>query len=120
MTGDSTFARTQALRDLIALDRPLDDAVAALQEFTWKSDEVLAVLTRSDAARVLSSYLNGAFSAEEVQKWAETLEDRHDLGLEPAAEGLLKTCLFELSTLPLFQQLTREVALEWMRRLAVR
>ncbi|MGI5213374.1 hypothetical protein [Plantactinospora sp. CA-290183] len=105
--------RVDVLRDLIELRLPLGEATAALARFPWDSDAELVALTRADALRLLRRYLDGDVTAVDCQRWAEALERRDDVGLEPGFEDLLKELLFETATPALFGDLTPALAATW-------
>ena len=112
MSGDM-HERAEALRDLVELRVPVEDAVAALAPFGWDSDTELVTFTRADALRLVSNYLDRTLSAQEAQRWAEALEGRDDLGLEPGFADILKQFLFEIATPELTEYLSPEVARRW-------
>ena len=73
---------------------------------------------RADALRVLRGYTNGTLSSEDVQRWAEALEGREDLGREAGFEEPLTEFLFEIATPELAGPLTPELAQHWMTTLS--
>jgi hypothetical protein len=106
--------RIQALLDVIRLRQPVEQAAAALADFPWwDSDEELVELTRSDAMRLLTAYTDHALSADDCRRWAEALEGRDDVGLQPGAGDALKDLLFELSTPEITESLTPQRAQHW-------
>lgn len=109
--------RRDALRDLIELRVPVEQAEAALAEFRWDSDDDLDTLTRVDATRILSRYQTGQLTATACQRWAAALEGRDDLGFEGGWEDALKELLFEIATPELAEPLTPEFAHRWQSRI---
>ncbi|MGI5215492.1 hypothetical protein [Plantactinospora sp. CA-290183] len=109
--------RGDALRNLIELRTSLTEAVAALARFEWDSDTELVVLTRLDGMRLLRRYREHDLTAHECQRWAEALEGRDDVGLEPGFEDTIKEFLFEIATPELAGELTPELASGWERTL---
>jgi hypothetical protein len=110
--------RTEALRDLINLRVPVEQAEAALADFGWDSDDDLDTLTRADAIEILRRYQAGELTATDCQRWAEALEGRDDLGFEDGWEDTLKELLFEIATPDLAEPLTPEFAHRWASRLS--
>lgn len=106
MTSHDNDPRVGALQDLVRLRRSVPDAAAALAAFDWDSDEELVTLTRADAARLLTAYLDGTLTDADVVTWAEALEGRDDVGFEPSHDDTLKNLLFDLSTPELTEPLT--------------
>lgn len=110
--------RVEALLDLVELRRPVAESAAALAEFAWDSDRELVGLSRADARRVLGAYQERRLSADDCQRWAEALEGRDDVGLEPGYEDRLKDFLFTLATPELTEPLTPALAEHWLAVLA--
>lgn len=67
-------ARREALLDLVALRRPVRDAIARLGSFPRDSDRELVVLTRTDLIAACDAHLAGRLSSEELESWAEHIE----------------------------------------------
>lgn len=101
-----TDSREQALRDVVELRAPLNDAIPALEAYPWDSEEELVTLTTDHVRAVLDRYLDGSLPAEDVQRWAETLEGRDDLAL---TETLIDV-LFELASPEIQGELTEKKA----------
>jgi hypothetical protein len=115
--ADSTDARREALESLLLLRDPVQAAIQRVSSFPWDSEVRLAVLTRADAHRVVTGFLEGSLSAEECEEWANAVEGRDDVGLENGSEELLKEFLFELGTPELTRPLTQSTAKEWILKL---
>jgi hypothetical protein len=111
-------SRQDILRDLVALSAPVRDLRAELAGFPWDSDGVLVVLSAADALDVLDRLARGEITADECAAWADALEVRDDVGLDPAVRDELGQMLFELSTPELFEPLTPVFAARWRSRLA--
>jgi hypothetical protein len=117
--GDQSQARrVEALRNLISLNMPVEQAEAALAEFGWDSDDDLDTLTRVDATQILRRYRAGELTRADCQRWAQALEGREDLGFEDGWEDTLKELLFEIATPELSEPLTPEFANRWEIRLS--
>ena len=118
MASDCEESRRQALEDLLFLRLPVERAVQRLKEFPWDSERELAILTRVDAQRLLTAFLDGRLVAAQCQEWAFALEGRDDLALEGGSENLLKNFLFEISSPELNGELTTRKAEEWRTRVS--
>ena len=79
----TTDERTDALTDLVALRRPLGDALAAVRALPWDSDVELVVVGPSDVRSVLQRFLRREVTAEGVEQWADALESRDDVAVDP-------------------------------------
>jgi hypothetical protein len=117
MTDVNMRARTAALLDVVRLRRPLAEGVLTLGSFAWDCDVELVALRRADAVGTVERYLRDAISADDLRRWAEVLEGRDDLGLEPLHENVLKDFLTEIANPEIFESINPEVAIKWLRRL---
>lgn len=115
MTDDE---RRGALRDLIELRLPVDDAVQALSVYVWDNEHELAQVDRSAAITLLDAYLEKRISGQDVTRWANSLEGRDDVALEAGSAEMLKGLIFELATPELTEPLTVDRANWWKVRLA--
>lgn len=118
VVADSTEARTQALEALLLLREPVQVAIQKVSSFPWDSEVQLVVLTRADARRVVTAFVEGSLSAEECDEWANAVEGRDDVSLEGGSEELLREFLFEFGTPELTRPLTRSTAEEWILKLS--
>lgn len=98
----SNTSRTEALRNLVELREPLPAALTRLAEFPWPSERELITLVAHDLTRALEAFDAGSLDEEGLCTWAETLQGREDIALDPADRDLLAGALFELSTPELF------------------
>lgn len=106
--------RTEALRDLVELRKPIPAAISALRRFAWDSDAALVTLTGRDLIRTLEGYLRGQLSAIEVEEWAEAIEGRDDIGYEPQRGDVLRLAIFELANPLLATPLDSALARRWL------
>jgi hypothetical protein len=90
--------RRLILASLLAFDRPLPDlieALDALDALEW-SDEPAEVLRRKHIAAVVRRFASAALTAQDVERWANLVESREDLGFEPRHEEAIADALFDL------------------------
>lgn len=90
--------RRQALYDLIRLSRPLAESSARLLTFEWSSQEDLATASAQDIGHALDDFSAGKISADDLCIWAEELQGREDIALNPRDRDFLAEALFQLST----------------------
>jgi hypothetical protein len=109
--------RVHALRSVLDLDGPIDDLVTRLRSFPWDSADVLVVLKPQQVIALLERYLNGSVRQADLEKWAETIEGRDDVGYDVKEEELLREIVFELANPLLTQQIDNEKAREWREKL---
>jgi hypothetical protein len=118
--------RAGALRSLIELTAPVEEAQAALAGHPPAAPaggpagdpEPAATLTRGDAVRVLDRYLAGEVAHEECVRWAAALRARRDLALERGHDDLLRAFLFEVASPHLFRPMSNRFAQRWRHRLS--
>ncbi|HET6668394.1 MAG TPA: hypothetical protein VFG98_14045 [Intrasporangium sp.] len=115
MSSDKTAPRIELLRELVRCDPPLTTTLQGLAAHPWDHDTDLVTLSAGQAVEVLLRFVRGEVEAEQLELWAESLESREDVGLEPADE--LRQMLLELSTPELFGELA-DLARTWLDRLA--
>jgi hypothetical protein len=89
--------RTEILRALVEYQEPLDAVWAELSAFGWDSPEELVILSRADLIRVLDSYLSGRLNADQLERWANLLECRDDVGFPEKDQELLKHAIHQLA-----------------------
>jgi hypothetical protein len=93
--------------------------IKALSSFPYYDvDEPLAVLSMSSAREVLARHDQGQLSDADVEAWADALETRYDIELEPAHHDTLTELLFELSAPVMAGKPMAALADEWRGRLA--
>ena len=102
--------RRELLNRLIRYQLPIEPVLEGLADFRFDSAGELVCLQRSDLVGVLDRFLAGELSADQVRDWADQLEVRDDVGVEPGFEGRLRDALFSLANPNLAEPLTPEMA----------
>ncbi|WP_426300244.1 hypothetical protein [Arthrobacter sp. R-11] len=95
-------SREEALRDLVELRCPVPEALKRLSAFGWASDTELMKIVLEDITRALKRFEAKSLAAQDLEAWAEALQGREDLLLDPTTRDFLADALFELSTPELF------------------
>ncbi|MFC8039453.1 hypothetical protein ACFUOZ_08875 [Paenarthrobacter sp. NPDC057355] len=90
--------RREALYDLIQLRGPLAELTVRLLAFEWSSQDELATASTQDVGHALDEFSAGKISAEDLCAWAEELQGREDIALNPPDRDILADALFQLST----------------------
>jgi hypothetical protein len=111
------FSRQAILQSLVRLDKPVSTLADSLRELPWDSDHHLVLVTRGNLASILDRFLQGEFSAHELESWANMIESREDVGFHDDAEARVRECLHELANPVLTAPFTRERAIDWLARL---
>lgn len=68
---------------------------------------------------VLKRFQAGVLSPEAVEAWANAVEGREDIGLEPESSELLEEAIFDLANPVLQGALTGDTVERWIQRLMV-
>ncbi|MEM7050379.1 MAG: hypothetical protein AAF604_12005 [Acidobacteriota bacterium] len=74
-----TLDRKSVLEDLLALRRPLAAVEAKLRRFDWDCKEPLVSLGSVAVESVLTSFVTGNLTPNEVENWANAIESRDDI-----------------------------------------
>jgi hypothetical protein len=109
-------SRAKILDALLGFDHALPSLKTELESLAWDSEGPHATLTKPHATNVLTRYLSGELSTEELEEWANLIEGREDIGIEQSEAGLLEEFIFELANPILTQALSPESASQWLRR----
>jgi len=109
--------RTDALKALLSLNKPIEDITTTLSKFDWDSDE-LVVIKIDHIRQVLERYISGELNEAIIENWANAIECRDDVGLSQEAEDVIAGLIHELANPDLTQKLTLERAQALIRSLA--
>ena len=115
----SDLQRSELVRTLIALDRPLDAIVDALRSFEWDYVGLPVLFQRSDLISILRRYSEGELDGATVSNWAETLECRDDVEVDERErhKDAIEAGLHNLANPGIQGPLTKEYALDLLRML---
>lgn len=102
------MTRKEAIRSLVAFDRPLGELreLIASFPFDWGGPP-LGTLRRQDLLAVLARWQSGELTPEEVEDWANLVEVRDDLDHD-ATDPAVANAVFDLAN-PLLQGQLHEV-----------
>ena len=73
--------------------------------------------TRASATAVMHRFLSGEISPSELERWADAVEGREDIGLEPGSAGILRDFIFEVANPSLSGPITSYSIQSWLSRL---
>jgi len=103
--------RAQLLERLVQGQEPAEPLMEALAKLGWDWDEEpLLVLQAQHIESMLERFLNGEITAAALADWADRLEVRDDVGLDPKREETLKDLLFRIANPELNGPLTKDTA----------
>jgi hypothetical protein len=110
------MSRLSSLNQLINFTKPLSVVTTELSTYDWDIDSPLVELKVEHVTSVLAQYLSGIFSAAQVEGWANAIECREDIRLDP--DSCAGQAIRELGNPLLTQPLSRQSAQAWVARLA--
>ena len=110
--------RRRILRSLLEMDRPLDEILRELAGFPWDSEEELETLRPPQVIGILRRYASGTLGAGEVEKWANAVEGRDDIGFEANHRALLQEVIFTLANPALQGALSETLAAQWIQSMS--
>lgn len=108
--------RTDALKALLSLNKPIEDITTTLSKFDWDSDE-LVVIEIDHIRQALKRYISGELTEAIIENWANAIECRDDVGLSEESEDVIAALIHELANPDLTQKLTPERAQALIRSL---
>lgn len=73
----------------------------------WSSEPLL-VLTAEHFISIMDRFLSGQLSADQVEEWAENLEQREDVAFSSERKEILDEMLFCLANPSINYEITRE------------
>ena len=110
--------RAAILAKLASFDEPTAPLIDELRSMGWDwTGEPLLVLTAEHFLTVMDRFLSGRLSADQVEEWAENLEQREDVGFASDKEELLDEMLFFLANPSINYGITQESVSRFRQRL---
>ena len=102
--------------DLVELARPLDEISINLRRFPFDCDFPLVILERRHIAAVLRRFVDGQLTGLDIEKWANAIEGRDDIGYDP--RSIVGMVLHELANLVLAEPMSSGRAAELLTSVA--
>lgn len=118
MSQVSNNQRRCAVNTLLQFEGTVEQIRTLLGAFPWDSEEELSFLSLDHIRGVLDRYLGGFLTADEVESWANLIEGRDDIGVDPVHHELIQQVLHELANPLITQPLNRERAMQLQSNLA--
>ncbi|QDH80579.1 hypothetical protein FKX85_16640 [Echinicola soli] len=110
--GTPSNDRENTLNELLNFERRLVELRYSLSVLEWDSEEEIVTLTLNHLKNILNRYLEKELSDNDIYEWANLIEMREDIRLDPTHEDLLKELIFELANPEINGSLTKERSLE--------
>lgn len=105
------------LREVIVFGPSFAEATFQLRGLGFDGRQDVARLTVSDAVDVLRRTLEERMSDADLTLWADTIEGREDVELDPSAADSMSDLLFDLSN-PAINGRDRRKLAHWVHRLS--
>ncbi len=115
--SEPTMVRRRILQSLVEMDRSLDSVLGELAGVAWDSEEELVTLQPAHVIEILIRFQSARLGAEDVERWANAIEGRDDIGFADESRALLKETIFDLANPDLQGALTTEAAARLVERL---
>jgi hypothetical protein len=96
-TEEGNELRKTILTNLVNFGQDITMLKGELAKLPWDSKDELVVLRKSHLVNVITRFLNGQLSGEDVTEWANAIELREDIAIEPGSENLVKDIIFDLA-----------------------
>ncbi len=90
---------------LLTMTMPLPEVTRQLSALSWDYDGVGVTLTKEHLSSSLLRYLRGALSEADIEMWANQVEGREDIQIDPNFDQVIDGVLFELANPILTQTL---------------
>jgi hypothetical protein len=111
----SNQKRKQILHRLIQLDGDLETIQKELKSFAWDANEYIIVVTMNDLKAVLTQYLEGKKTIDELERWADLIECREDIDFEDSQENKIKTIVHHLANPELNGKVSVDIVRAWLK-----
>jgi hypothetical protein len=109
--------RISALRVIVTYQLPIDGALADLASYGWDPEAASVTLSVADVDSILRRYTAGALSEDDLARWAEIIEGRDDIALDPVHQEALAMVVFTLANPDMNTKMTSEAAkalIQWL------
>jgi hypothetical protein len=103
---DTEVDRRALLAALVRYELPVEPVLNQLASVPWDSTEELAQIGAPEIVAILDRLIKGELSAEQVRDWADLVEVRDDVGLDPRHENALREIIFRLANPTLCDAIT--------------
>lgn len=95
--NDAGPDRALLVQELVEWRRPVADLLPVLRAYTWDCERPLFMLTRVHMARALDRCLASACTSHELAEWAEAIDCREDIELEPGHADVLQQVIVDIT-----------------------
>ncbi len=104
MTSEEKL-RLALVDSLLSMSMPLTEVTRQLATMNWDYDGVGVTLTKKHLSNVLGRYLRAEVSEADIEMWANQVEGRDDVQIDPSSAQEIEDVLYELANPVLTQTL---------------
>lgn len=87
----------EVLNDLLSLKRPLLEIQKDLETLDWDSNDNVCILNVDKLENILNLYISNTISKQNLELWANMIECREDIQIDPKQEKVIKKVIFALA-----------------------
>lgn len=102
--------RNDLLKKLINMEESIEFLNEELAKYGWDNDKNLVIFKKTHLLNVLNQYLYDAINENDIEKWANAVECREDIGFQKNYEKILKEIIYQLANPEVTEWLTKEKA----------
>ena len=106
--------RIEILKKLINLDESIEVLQRKINSLSWDFEEDLVFLNKNHLKKILNFYILGKINKNQLEKWANLIECREDIGFE---NENLKDIIFELANPQLYGDINKKRVKDILKRL---
>lgn len=100
--------RFEVLQELIAFSKPIESLSNNLSRFDWDYEGEPLVISASQVRSVLRRFLDGKYTSEELEEWANLIECREDLEFEQEKHKAIENTIYHLANPELQGKITSD------------
>jgi hypothetical protein len=89
--------RRELVESLVRYELPIEPVLQQLAVFGSDAPAPLVLIRIDDVLSILDRYRTGELSADQITDWADLLEVRDDVGMDPLREEELRAIIFRLA-----------------------
>lgn len=103
--------RQQLLLELVHYNRPIEHIANELNSFPWDSEKTLVTVTSENLKNILHRFLDGEFSANQIEQWANVIEGRDDIAFEETYKDVIPEIIHQLAN-PMLTEDIHEISVK--------
>lgn len=110
-------ARTALLKQLLFVEDNFESISNKLKQFDWECKDELVSVDKKVLDNLFQGFLNGKYSLNTLERWADLVECREDIDYEDNNLELIKEVLGTLANKDIATPVDEKVIRGWVNRL---